>query len=134
MKYFLKKQNTLFLLLFTMLTFSQCAGNIDDQLKKIAQEANAQCPKMLDQWTRLDSCAVYPGKKYTYYHSVINDAKITDTTLFKTNLKPQIISIVRTNPDMKFFRDNDVTLNYRYNDEKGNYIFSITATPEEYKK
>jgi len=121
-------------LLFCIIAFTQCAGSIDSQLKKIADEANKECPKMLDQWTRLDSCAAYPGKNYIYFHTLVNEGMILDTVKFKEQFKPVIISIVKTNPNMSFFRENDVTLHYQYNDEANKFRTTIVLTPDDYKK
>lgn len=87
---------------------------------------------MLDQWTRLDSCAVLPNLTVKSYHT-ISSIVITDTTIVKANLSPQIVSGIKINPDAKFYRENDVTLIYQYNDSKSNYLFTITVTPKDYK-
>lgn len=119
---------------FCVIVFSQCAGNVDSQLKKIAKESNLECPKMLDQWTRLDSCAAYPDKNYKYFHTIVNDGFILDSAKFETTFKPVIISIIRTNPAMKFFKENDVTLHYQYTDEVKKKQLTIVVTPDDYKK
>jgi len=121
----------LFIALGTVI-FPFCSGSVDNQLKKIAEEANKTTPRLLDQWTRLDSCQALTDKNIRYFHTV-SDVVISDTTLFKSNLKPQIISVVKTSPDMKFFRENDVTMQYQYNDQAGKYIFSLVITPGDYK-
>ncbi len=130
-----KKQ---FVLLFSLvcvgLLFTQCNKSVDARLKELAQEMNKTCPRMLDQWTRLDSCVVQPGLTMRYYHSIVGELIVTDTTLFKSKLEPQIISAMKTNPDVKFYRDNDITMEYQYNDTEGKYIFSMIITPDNYKK
>lgn len=131
----LKKENILSIFfVFSVVLFIQCGGSVDGQLKKIAEESNKECPKVLDQWTRLDSCAAYPGKVYKYFHTVINNALVSDTEQFKTAFKPIIIATVKTNPAMKFFRENDVVLHYQYRDEADNYNVTIEINPEDYKQ
>lgn len=127
-----KKILSLFLVL-GLVTLTQCAGGFDSQLKKIAEESNKECPKMLDQWTRLDSCAAYPDKNYKYFHTIVSGGAVLDKTKFEANFKPVIISIIRTNPGMKFLRENEVTLHYQYTDEAGGSQTVIVVTPEEYK-
>lgn len=129
---FCKKEIFYLFIALSAVIFPFCSGSVDNQLKKIAEEANETSPKLLDQWTRLDSCEAIPNKNIRYYHTV-SGVVISDTTLFKSNLKPQIVSVAKTNPDMKFFRENDVTMQYQYNDESGNYIFSIIISPQDYK-
>jgi len=124
-----------FMLALTILGFialPSCSESVDGRLKKIAEEANKTAPRLLDQWTRLDSCTALPNKNIRYYHTV-SDVVISDTTLFKSNLKPQVVKVAQTSPDMKFFRENDVTMQYIYNDSAGKYIFSMIVTPQDYK-
>lgn len=130
-----RKKNILYIfLLSSVIAFTQCGGSIDGQLKKIAEESKKECPKMLDQWTRLDSCVAYQGKTYKYFHTVVGDGLILNTEQFKSNFKPIIISMVKTNPAMKFFRDNDVLLQYQYSDETGKMHVTIDVSPEDYKE
>jgi hypothetical protein len=51
----------------------------------------------------------------------------------KKNIESLIINTVKTNPDMAFFREKEVTMKYYYKDKNGNYLFSITVVPEQYK-
>lgn len=127
------KQDLLYIILFIgIIIFPGCTGSIDSQLKKLSEEANTKCPRILDQWTRLDSCATFPNQTIRYYHT-LSEVTITDTTLFKSQLQPQIISSVKTNPDMKFFRENNVTMQYEYRNQTGKYLFSVIIEPKEYK-
>lgn len=129
-----RKENILFVfILCCIVVFTQCSGSIDSQLEKIAAVANKECPKMLDQWTRLDSCTAYPGKVYKYFHTVINNASISDPEQFKTAFKPIIVNTIKAHPSMDFFRENDVTLQYQYNDEAGKHHVTIEVKPEDYK-
>jgi len=133
MNMFPKVQKTLsVVLLFSLLIFAQCSSNTESQLKKIADDANKKGPVMLDQWTRLDSSIVYPNLTIKYYHT-INEIIISDTTKFKSQLKPQIIRSVKTHPDMGFFRENSITMIYQYNDAAGKYLFSLSVEPKDYK-
>ena len=126
------RQGLLYIIfLLGILIFPRCTGSVDSQLRKISEEANLQCPKILDQWTILDSCAALPNRTIRYYHT-LKEVTITDTTLFKSKLQPQIISSVKTNPDMKFFRKNNIIMQYEYRDQSGQYLFSIIASPETY--
>ncbi|MFV0418203.1 MAG: hypothetical protein ACK5KT_05690 [Dysgonomonas sp.] len=129
------KQNILYIFLLSLIIiFTQCSGSTDTQLKKIAEEANKECPKMLDQWTRLDSCVTYPGKTYKYFHTMVNNASVSDVEQFKSTFKPVIVNTIKTHPAMKFFRENEVILQYQYSDESGETHVTIEVTPEDYKE
>ena len=114
------------------LLFIQCGGSAESQLKKMAEEVNSKCPKVIDQWTSLDSCNSLSANSFKY-HMTIKDVVITDTTVFKSNLTPQILSAIKISPEMKFFKENNITLIYEYRDQAKNYLFSVIATPNDYK-
>ena len=133
MNFVFKKQNLLYIIVFAIgLTLYACSSDVDKQLKEAADTANSQCPRFLDEWTRLDSCSVQPGRIYCYYHTI--SQPIIDTTAFKASFEPIIINkIIKGDPSMRFFRENGVTLEYQYNNANGGYICRIVMTPEKYK-
>jgi hypothetical protein len=89
---------------------------------------------MLDSETRLDNVIPLPPKVFQYNYTLINAEKETvDTIMLKNYLETNITNFVRTSPDMKFQRDNKVTVNYCYKDKYGNYLFKISVTPEQYE-
>lgn len=134
MNIFRMKRNLLYVFLLTgLISFTQCTGSIESRLQAIAKETNKDCPKMLDNWTRLDKC-VAVGSGNFEYHLTIMQIVITDTTSFKAQLKPQLLQVLKTMPDLKIFRDNDITVKYIYNDNEGKYIFSEVIMPHEYKQ
>ncbi|MDR2951573.1 MAG: hypothetical protein LBV71_20475 [Prevotella sp.] len=134
MNIILKKQNIIYLLiLIVIVSFTQCSGSVESQLQSVAKETNRDCPIMRDQWTRLDSCSVQGENTFRYYFTIVQIV-VTDTTNLKSQIKPQIIETVKNHPSTRIFRDNDVTLVYKYNDEQGKYLFTIMAAPQDYKK
>lgn len=48
-------------------------------------------------------------------------------------MEPIVLNFVKTNPQMKMLRDNNLTLNYFYKDKNGVYLFQIPVTPDQYK-
>jgi len=110
------------------------APNLDKIMMKTASEINEACPIMIDSETRLDNTIVLPSNVFQYNYTLINMYKEDiDIDMLKTYIEPNIINFVRTNPDMKFQRDNKVTINYYYKDKDGNYLFTITITPLQYQ-
>ena len=108
--------------------------NIDKELMKVASEINKSCPIMIDNETRLDNTMALPSKTLQYNFTLISMEKETvDSIELKSYLEQNIKNNVRTNPDMKFFRDKKITTNYYYKDKNGIYLFTISATPEQYK-
>lgn len=106
----------------------------DKVLMQLASELNKTCPIMVDEFTRLDNSIALPGNIFQYNFTLVNTIKsevIPDTV--KKYLEPSIISNIRTNPDLKFFRDNKTTMAYFYRDKNGEFVYKLFVTPELYK-
>ena len=108
-------------------------NDFDTELMAAASELNKQCPMMVDKDTRLDNAMGGPGKVFTYNYTLINHSlaqlNIPDLQAY---LRPRLIANAESSADMKSFRDNSVTLVYRYNDKDNKSAFEVRITPEEY--
>jgi hypothetical protein len=108
--------------------------SIDKALVEMSSEINKSLPMMIDANTRLDNVTALFDKTVLYNYTLIGlEPASMDTVLVKQILEPQILNTAKTNPDMKYFRENDVTMKYCYRDEYGNYLFSLVITPAQYK-
>lgn len=109
--------------------------SIDSQLMSIANEMNKNCPFMVDAETRLDNTMAGEGETFYYNFTLVNLKKSDiNTDRFESIMKPQILNVIKTNPDMKYLRDNDVTFIYNYKDESSVHVTSIKYTPEDYRQ
>lgn len=107
---------------------------LDEAMMKMASEINKSCPLMIDADTRLDNTVALPENIFQYYYTLVNVEKATaDTLSMKSYLEESITNQVRTNPQMKFQRDHQTTLNYYYKDKDGSFLFLISVTPEKYE-
>lgn len=108
--------------------------SVDKILVAGANEVNKMCPLMVDAETRLDNAIALPNNTFQYNYTLINVLQSSiDTIQLKHNIEPGIINLVKTNPQMKIFRDKEVTINYSYKDKTGIYLCSIAVRPEQYK-
>jgi hypothetical protein len=109
--------------------------SIDKEMMKLASEINKSCPVMIDAETRLDNTIGMTNRVFQYNYTLVNIEKATtDTMAMKNYLEPMIINLVRSNPQMKYQRDNKWTLNYNYKDKAGIYLFMLSITPDKYKE
>lgn len=108
--------------------------SIDQVLVKTASEINKSCPIMVDQYTRLDNTTALPDNSlkynYTLIENTINEVNLDTAAKY---IKPHLINNVKTDPGLKYFRDNDVTLIYNYRDKNGVFVVKYEITPEIYK-
>jgi ribosomal protein L37E len=110
------------------------APSLDKEMMKYASEFNKSCPIMIDAETRLDNIVSISSNTVLYNYSLINmDKTDIDTVMMKSMLEPNMINLVKTNPDMKFFRDHKTTMKYSYKDKNGIYICAIAITPDKYE-
>lgn len=104
----------------------------DNTLVRMANEANKNCPFMVDRETRLDNTTTKPGKVFQYNYTLVHrDRSTVNTAELRNYLIPRIWNNLRTSPDMKIFRDHQVTLVYCYKDKNGNYLTEVKVTPDQ---
>lgn len=108
--------------------------SFDKQMMNMASELNKTCPIMVDAETQLDNAVALPEKTFQYNYTLINmDKDSIDILRLEEYLKPVILNTIKTNPDLKSFRDNNITMSYNYKDKNSNHIIKLTFTPEQYK-
>jgi hypothetical protein len=111
------------------------APEIDEVMMKAASELNKSCPFMVDEETRLDNTISLPDKIFQYNYTLVNlQIEDIDIDAMVSYLEPGLINNVRTNPDMKYQRDSEVTLAYVYKDRDGVFLTKILVTPDKYQE
>lgn len=103
-------------------------------LKKVATEINKQGPRQIDQYTRLDSVSSIGKTNFIYYYTLI-DMEKSEVNLDTVNkyVRPSIIENIKNSPELKIYRDNNITMDYKYYDKNGDFTMDIAVTPELYK-
>ncbi len=108
--------------------------SIDKELMDFANEVNKSCPAMIDQETRLDNVNAFEHNTLQYNYTLINQIKDSLVISNLTNhLGPLILNKIKTSPELKDYRDKNVTWIYTYFDKNGIFILRLTFTPERYK-
>lgn len=119
------------------LTSCKKEKTIDDDLKEVAANINKTAPQNLADGVRLDSVSVQPGKIFRYNYTLTDDVNESVTPeqieTFKKTAKEGALQVIKTSPDIKEFRDNDVTMVYTYYDKNGKPTTDFKITPQEYK-
>ncbi|NLN95809.1 MAG: hypothetical protein GX128_06545 [Bacteroidales bacterium] len=106
----------------------------DKQMIQIASELNKSCPIMVDAETQLDNTVALPDNTFQYNYTLVSMERATlDISELENYLQPIILNNIKTNPDLKTFRDNDVIMAYNYKDKNGEHLFKLTFKPEIYK-
>lgn len=101
---------------------------------KSASEINKSCPIMVDQFTRLDNAIAMPDNVFQYNYTIVNHEKSeVNLDTAKKYILPRLVNNVKTSPEMKFARDNHLTMSYKYSDKNGVFVVKYTITPDMYK-
>lgn len=120
-----------------ILTSCKKERTIDDDLKEVAASINKTAPQILTEGVRLDSVSAQPGKIFKYNYTLTDDIKENvspeEIETFKANAKDGALKVIKTSPDIKEFRDNDVTMIYVYYDKNGKQTADFKIAPSEYK-
>lgn len=108
--------------------------SFDQAMMKAASEINKSCPIMVNEDTRLDNAVAMPKNIFQYNYTLINleKNKIIVEEL-REYIEPIVLNNVKTNPDMKDYKENKVTMAYNYRDKNGVFILKINVTPEMYE-
>ena len=107
--------------------------DLENQLKKAVVEVNNAAPMQVDEYTRLDSAAMVKKDGFAYYYTLNLTKEDVDLDTVNKYVRPRVIEQVKTSKDLKGFRDNDVTLYYRYYDTNAQYVMEFKITPDIYK-
>ncbi|WPO82432.1 hypothetical protein SD427_16955 [Chryseobacterium sp. JJR-5R] len=109
----------------------------DNELKQAAAGMNKLGPQMMSNGIRLDSVSAQPGKIFKYNYTLTEALKESvspeEIEAFKKQAKEGALSVVKTSPEIKEFRDNDVTMTYFYYDKNGKPTMDFIIAPAEYK-
>ena len=110
---------------------------VDEELRNMANEINAQCPMTIDQDTRLDNAIALQGKTFQYNYTLVNYAKSALTAeqiqSIEDAMRPSILNILKSSSQLKELRDNNVTFKYLYRSNDGYELMILTFTPSDYK-
>ena len=105
----------------------------NDFMLETAKNINEDCPKMIDEHTRLDDVLAIPPNELIYNYTLVNidmdDVNINNVT---PSLEAMLLKTVKENNEFKIFRENRTTITYRYFDKEGLFMVKIDITPEKY--
>jgi hypothetical protein len=109
-------------------------SSADKEVLIFAKEMNKTCPSMVDPETRLDKVIASADNNlqfnYTLIHMIRDSLPITR---LKNYMEPVILNEIKNSGTLRKFLDKNLTWIYSYNDKKGDFIFKISYTPEQFK-
>jgi hypothetical protein len=104
------------------------------EISTFVKTMNKTCPSMIDTETRLDKVMASSDKNLQFNYTLIHMNKDSlPIERLKKYLEPRILQKIKTSPTLNQFLYKNLTWIYSYNDMKGDFIFKITYTPEQFK-
>ena len=95
---------------------------------------NDRCPEMVDPETRLDSVSLSQENQLIYYYTLPNkESRGINPSAFHAYLLTEIIENVRSNPDLRMYRDSSITFIFNYRGRNGGLITEFPLGPEIYR-
>jgi hypothetical protein len=105
----------------------------DVKLAELAANMNKKMPVKEGPY-RMDSVGTRKGKVLVYNYTIMGSDKLKlDYLATKESIQKKIIENLKTNPKLKAFKENDVTLVYKYFDEHGIKQIVIELNSSIYK-
>lgn len=100
-----------------------------------AKSINEDCPKMIDEHTRLDEVMAMPPNSLVYNYTLVNiDRDDVNMDNVVPSLEAVLLKTVKESNEFEVFRQNNSTITYRYFDKEGMFMVKIDITPEKYLK
>lgn len=123
--------------LFLMFTvFSSCEDSViqEGSIEEEVAMVNKNCPKMLDEETRLEKVVFTKPSLIIYNYTLVNLSKQNvDTSQFRTALWPGILSTIRVDKDLAGLREHQMNFEYRYYDKSKELIYTFKISPGNYQ-
>ena len=133
----MKKSLLILSIVFSSILITQCDSDkkaINKKLTEMASNLNESAPVMLDDFTRFNNATVTSDNVFQYNYTVLNTQnpdsliKEVENSLIK-NIKLEF----NTNPQLLFFKENNISIDYVYNDENSKIIRRIQIDSSNYK-
>jgi len=98
-----------------------------------SKNINEDCPKMIDEHTRLDEVLAMPPNQLVYNYTLVNiDMDDVSMNNVVPSLEAMLLKTVKESNEFDIFRANKTTITYRYFDKEGMFMVKIDITPEKY--
>lgn len=118
-----------------LLSFILAPAPVSAQLDDLANSINKRCPIVVDSTTVLNNCSAISGFRLHFNYQVNTVSKEeVDTVALITACRQDMITKLKTDPNMAPFKDNKLSLSASYYDKAGVYICSVAVVPGDLKE
>ncbi len=126
-------RNYIAVFFLTMLFSCDSAKQDQQQLEDTIAAVNAKCPTLLDSETQFDGIELKDEKTILYKYTLVNVfVSAVDTHQFYKDMWPGILSTIKVSPEMQKLREQEMNVQYQYNDKNNQPIYTFKVFPKDY--
>jgi len=108
------------------------AESLINEMDRSAATMNRQCPRMIDQITRMDRVISGPGLQFTYNYTVTTlTSSDVDVSKFREALHSSLVTNIRRETEMMKLAEKGVVFHYNWFGKDGVIISRLTLTKED---
>jgi hypothetical protein len=131
---FLKIFGILLVCALLFLAIQKIFFRTDREVIRFVKGMNKTCPSMIDPETRLDKVLTFGTYNLQFNYTLVNQVKDSlPIENLKRYMEPVILEKIKNSGTLRKFLDKNLTWIYSYNDMKGEFIFKVTYTPEQFR-
>lgn len=122
--------------LLALFFFTACQETRNERCAREAEEADRQCPKLIDANTRIDSIRYRSeSNKFCYYYSLKGKTDVALKTIVEgPENRQQTLQSLTNTAEMRYYLEHDVTFEYIYYSQTTKALLGIiTISPEDYR-
>jgi hypothetical protein len=100
-------------------------------LRRAANEMNKQMPMMIDANTRIDRVMAFPGPKFVYYDTLVNDTAASIGAADIAAAREKVTPLLKNGICSGEYIKGGVTVVCHYSGNDGGFIMEIEITPSD---
>ena len=102
-------------------------------IAEMVTEQNKTLPMMVSKDIRMEKVNSFPNGTIQFHASFLNAEKDSiNLELLKHDMQESLLKTTKADPRLAVFKENNITIAYKYSDKNKNELFTINITPDMY--
>lgn len=114
--------------IFIQCTSKSSSEKVRIQLSKEIEDINKQCPQLISETMRIDSCVLKPNNDLEYYYTSL-DTVAFDSLKFEKEIVQYIKDMSKNDLGMADIRSYGIETRYTYRTSDGRLLYSFAIVP-----
>lgn len=106
--------------------------DLESKLTNFVTDLNKRTPIQIDTYSKLDSASLIEGKANLIFYYTLMEKDEFEVNYDSLNkyIRSIIIKDIKS-PELKIFRENEITIDYEYYDKNGDFITELLVTSKK---